>query len=75
MKASKLLLETLLAIDQFQREFTYSPSLRDIAAKLEISGSAVSLRTRKLIKRGDLKRFGNRALRITKKGRKALEKE
>lgn len=75
MKASKLSLETLRVIDEFQRKHDYSPSLKELAGLLEVSGSAVSLRIRKLIKRGDLKRFGNRALRITKRGRKALEKE
>lgn len=75
MKASKLLLETLRAIAQFQQKHAYSPTLAELSERLEVSGSAVSLRIHKLIKRGDLKRFGNRALRITKKGRKALEKE
>lgn len=75
MKMSKLLLETLLSIHEFQQRHDYSPSLKDLANKLKISEAAVSLRIRKLIDRADLKRFGNRALRITKKGRKALEKE
>lgn len=75
MKMNKLLRETLQAIDEFQLKYDYSPSLRELAKGLKISGSAVSLRIRKLIKNGDLKRFGNRALRITEKGKKALEKE
>lgn len=75
MKASKLSLETLLAINEFQQEHDYSPSLKELATKLNISGSAVSLRIRKLVDRAELKRFGNRALKITEKGWKALEKE
>lgn len=75
MKVSKLSLETLRVIDEFQRKHDYGPSLRELATELEISKSAVSLRTRKLIERGALERFGNRALRITEKGREALEKE
>lgn len=75
MKLSKLSLETLQAIDEFQQKHDYSPSLRELADTLGISGSAVSLRIQKLVKRGALERLGYRALRITKKGRKALEKE
>ena len=69
-------LETLRFVHNYQQKHLNTPTIEEIAGALGVTSSAISLRLTKLENEvGYVERLGHVQLRITEKGREALEQQ